>query len=537
MLQLIQLFVDMMERVGFLIALAFAFSRSRWMRSYMSYQGDRTYQWRFLFFFSAYAILATYSGVTVSDYTYRPAPWIGEVSPTAAIANARTVGVVIAGLLGGVKSGFIVGIIAGVHRYSLGGFVAVACMIAPILQGILAGLCRNAFKKRFRKIASVQLAFLVGFMAEALQMILILALAKPWDDAFNLVSLIGLPQTLANSVGVALYFVLYNTMEREEARIGAEHAHQALQIADMTMPLWRLDFDKAVAEISKVLNEEMKSVGVFFSKDGESWVAEGRKTQHANDLIIRVPNRPQVGQFRLYFEREQDDNPSRRRMLSSLAELLSQQYAFVESDRQTQLLADAEIRSLQAQMNPHFLFNVLNTVKSFIRTKPEEARQMVMHLSKFLRKNMSHGNQRLITIRDEYELVMSYLSLIKSRLGDQMEFYADIDERLLDHAIPPFTIQPLIENAIVHGIKNKPGIGVIRLSVKEELDEGKLHARVTVQDNGVGLETAELDSQSEHAGLALRNIEQRLNYHYGKEHPLEIASKPGEGTIIKFWVR
>lgn len=66
---------------------------------------------------------------------------------------------------------------------------------------------------------------------------------------------------------------------------------------------------------------------------------------------------------------------------------------------------------------------------------------------------MSHGNQRLITIRDEYELVMSYLSLIKSRLGDQMEFYAEIDERLLDHAIPPFTIQPLIENAIVHGIK------------------------------------------------------------------------------------
>ena len=139
-------------------------------------------------------------------------------------------------------------------------------------------------------------------------------------------------------------------------------------------------------------------------------------------MFIYIPNHPPIGQFRLYFEREQNDNPSRRRMLSSLAGLLSQQYAFVESERQAQLLADAEIRSLQAQMNPHFLFNVLNTVKSFIRTKPEEARQMVMHLSKFLRKNMSHNNQRMITIRDEYELVMSYLSLIKSRLGDQMDF-------------------------------------------------------------------------------------------------------------------
>lgn len=535
---MLHLFVDMIERVGFLIALAFAFSRSRWMRSYMNYQGDRTYQWRFLFFFTAYAILATYSGVTVSEFTYRPAPWIGEVAPTAAIANARTVGVVIAGLLGGIKSGLIVGIAAGLHRYSLGGFVAVACMIAPILQGILAGLCRNAFRKRFRKVASVQLAFVVGFAAELLQMALILLLAKPWNDAVGLVTLIGLPQTLANSVGVALYFVLYNTMEREEDRIGTEHAHKALQIADMTMPLWRLEFEKAVREIAKVLHEEMNAVGAFFSKNGSSWVAEGRKTKFWIDLFIAIPNQRPIGQFRLYFEREQDDNPSRRRMLSSLAGLLSQQYAFVESERQGQLLADAEIRSLQAQMNPHFLFNVLNTVKSFIRTKPEEARQMVMHLSKFLRKNMSNGNQRLITIRDEYELVMSYLNLIKSRLGEQLEFTADIDESVLEHQIPPFTIQPLIENAIVHGIKHIPRPGIIRLSVKAETgNDGKLHARITVEDNGVGLATDQLSGEEDHAGMALGNIKQRLSFHYGKEHPLEIESKPGEGTKIRFWVR
>ncbi|WP_201318485.1 LytS/YhcK type 5TM receptor domain-containing protein [Paenibacillus sp. EPM92] len=534
---MLQLFVDMIERVGFLIALAFAFSRGRWMRSYMSYQGDKTYQWRFLVFFTAYAVIGTYSGVTVSNYTYQPAPWIGEVSPTAAIANSRTVGVVIAGLLGGVKSGLIVGIAAGVHRYSLGGFVAVACMVAPILQGVLAGLCRNAFKRRFRKVASVQLAFVVGFMAESLQMGLILLLAKPWEEAVGLVSLIGFPQTFANSVGVALYFVLYNTMEREEDRIGAEHAHRALQIADMTMPLWRLEFEKAVQEIAKVLNEETKAVGAFFTKNGSDWVMEGRKTKFCIDLFVGIPNQRPIGQFRLYFEREQDDNPSRRRMLTSLAGLLSQQYAFVESERQAQLLAEAEIRSLQAQMNPHFLFNALNTVKSFIRTKPEEARQMVMHLSKFLRKNMSNGNQRMVTIRDEYELVMSYLSLIKARLGDQLEFYADIDERVLDHHIPPFTIQPLVENAIVHGIKGIERTGVIRLIVKEEPESGERHARITVEDNGVGLTFIREDGQEDHTGMALRNIEQRLSYHYGKVRPLEIESSPGEGTKITFWVR
>lgn len=143
------LMIDMLERVGFLIAAAFVFSRSKWMRSYMSYQGDRRNHWRFLVFFSLYSILGTYSGVEVSQYAYRPAPWIESVSPTAAIANSRTVGVIIAGLLGGVKSGLIVGAVAGLHRLSLGGFVAVACALAPVLQGLLGGLCRNALKKGF----------------------------------------------------------------------------------------------------------------------------------------------------------------------------------------------------------------------------------------------------------------------------------------------------------------------------------------------------------------------------------------------------
>jgi two-component system, LytTR family, sensor histidine kinase LytS len=534
---MLNLSVDMLERVGFLIAMAFVFSRSRWMRNYMSYQGDRAYQWRFILFFSAYAIIGTYSGVTVSEYTYQPAPWIGEVSPTAAIANSRTVGVVIAGLLGGWKSGLIVGAAAGLHRYSLGGFVAVACMVAPILQGFLSGLCRNALKRRFRKVSSMQLAFAVGFAAESLQMALILLMAKPWEKAIGLVSLIGLPQIIANSIGVALYFMLYNTLAREEDRIGMEHAQKALQIAEVTMPLWRLEFDKAVLEISKVLNQEMNAVGVYFSKNGSKSVIEGRKTKYYIDLFIEIPNKKHFGQFRLYYIREQDVSPSRRRMLVTLAGLLSQQYAFVESERQSQLLADAEIRAFQAQMNPHFLFNVLNTVKSYIRTKPEEARQMVTHLSKFLRKNMGNGNQTMVSIGDEIQLVMAYLNLIKGRLGDQLEFTADIDERLLNHSIPPFTIQPLVENAIVHGLKNINRIGIIQVRIQQEMDGNALHARVTVEDNGTGLKRESLDSQEDHAGLALNNIEQRLSYHYGKEHPLEIESKQGEGTKISFWVR
>jgi LytS/YehU family sensor histidine kinase len=94
-------------------------------------------------------------------------------------------------------------------------------MVAPIIQGILSGLCRDAIKKRFHHVSIVPLAFVVGFIAETLQMVLILLLAKPWNEALNLVKLIGFPQTIANSVGVALFFMVYNTIEKEEERIGS----------------------------------------------------------------------------------------------------------------------------------------------------------------------------------------------------------------------------------------------------------------------------------------------------------------------------
>lgn len=530
---MLHLLVDMLERVGFLIATAFVFSRSKWMRSYMSYQGEQKNHWRFLLFFSLYAILGTYSGVAVSNYTYLPAPWVGDVSATAAIANARTVGVVIAGLLGGVQSGLIVGLIAGLHRYSLGGFVAFACMVAPIMQGVFAGFCRSAIKKRFRNVSTVPLAFVVGFIAEVMQMLLILLLARPWSEAVNLISLIGFPQIASNSVGVALFFMLYNTIENEEDRIGSLHARKALQIADRTLPYWKQSFDKAVHRIAQILVEETKAVGAFFTKEtNDEVLKEGRRTSHWIDVPIMMQNKKQIGSYRLYFEQQQDINPYRQMMMNSLAQLLSQQYAFVEAERQAKLVTDAEIRSLQAQMSPHFLFNVLNTVKSFIRTQPEVARHLITQLAKFMRKNMGNSSKALISIRDELELVMAYLDLSKARLGDKMVIVTMIDEEILDRQLPPFTIQPLVENAVIHGI-HKLERGTIKLVIKQDQER----VFILVEDNGVGFTSAKEQANEEHAGLALTNIEQRLCFHYETDKALHIESEAGKGTKIFFWIK
>jgi two-component system sensor histidine kinase LytS len=527
------LFIDMLERIGFLIALAFVISRSKWMRSYMSYQREQRNQWRFIFFFSLYAILGTYSGVVVSNFSYQASPLVGHISQMTAIANSRTVGVVIAGIFGGVRSGAIVGLIAGLQRYSLGGFVAVACGIAPILQGIFAGLMRNSFKKRFRQSSSVKMAWIIGLFAEVLQMLLILLLASPWKQALDLVLLIGIPQILTNSAGVAVFFMLNMQMTNEEERIGAVSASKALQTADQTLTYWNLPFEKAIQGVTHILVSELQATGVFFYRGEEQLASEGRRAAFWIDVPLVKDNKTQIGTFRLYFPRREEINSAKELQMSSLGQLLSQQYAFAESGKQARLLADSEIRALQAQMNPHFLFNVLNTITSFIRSKPDEARRMTLELAKFLRQNMHNSNQPLVRIRDELELVSKYLNLIKARKGDQLESVMQVDEEALELWIPPFTIQPLVENAIVHGLKQAGRSGKIVVSVKLAGEA----AEVTIEDNGVGMKLSENPVVEEHMGMALANVEQRLCYHFGVEHALHIESEINQGTKISFWVR
>jgi two-component system, LytTR family, sensor histidine kinase LytS len=164
---MLYLLAEQVERVGFLIAMAFLFSRQQKLRHFMHYKGENQNIWYFIFLFSFFAILGTYSGLPVTDIGFHETPWNYKIAGWEAIAASRTIGVVIAGLFGGVRAGLMVGSIAGIHRYLLGGFVALPTMIAPILQGFFSGLMKNSLKKRYRRISSIQMAFLVGFLAES----------------------------------------------------------------------------------------------------------------------------------------------------------------------------------------------------------------------------------------------------------------------------------------------------------------------------------------------------------------------------------
>ncbi|MDP4106365.1 MAG: LytS/YhcK type 5TM receptor domain-containing protein [Bacillota bacterium] len=525
------LLVEQFERVGFLIAMAFIFSRMQKLRHFMHYQEENKNIWLFILLFSFFAILGTYSGLPVTGIGYRETPWINKISGWEAIATARTIGIVIAGLFGGVRAGICVGLIAGIHRYYLGGFVAFPCLVASILEGILAGLMKNSLKKRYRQKSSILISFLVGLLSETLQMAVILLLAHPFGRALSLVQLIGIPQILANSLGVASFFVILIQVTFEEERIGAYYAQKALRIAESTLSYWRKPLKKAVTEIGQALLRETGATGIIFHQEDNILFQQGELTPFKAMLPIEYHSH-KIGAFQLFYKRKQElQTAEMTAILNGLGQLFSQQYALAEAERQAHLVTNAEIKALQAQMDPHFLFNVLNTIKSLIRTSPEESRKMITQLAKYLRKNMQSVHQDLITINEELEHVKIYLNLVKARIGDRLQVEWVLDENCLDFTIPSLTIQPLVENAVVHGIKELSSDGWIKISVLK-ITNG---VEISILDNGKGMETNIVkEDNQEHMGFALKNIQERLFYHFGDKAQFTIESQIGKGTLVSF---
>ncbi len=197
----------------------------------------------------------------------------------------------------------------------------------------------------------------------------------------------------------------------------------------------------------------------------------------------------------------------------------------------------AELRLLQEQINPHFLYNTLDTIVWLIESNSEdEAVDMVVSLSQFFRLVLSHGAE-FISIRDEQMHIESYLTIQKARYQDILEYEIQIDQKLYPYKILKLTLQPLVENALYHGIKYKRAMGKITI-------RGELHERViilTVEDNGVGMDEEQLTQlrraierpcKDTDAGFGLANVNERIRMYFGDYYGMQIESTPGVGTCV-----
>lgn len=240
-------------------------------------------------------------------------------------------------------------------------------------------------------------------------------------------------------------------------------------------------------------------------------------------LTIRAPER---GAYEI-----RELSKSFNAMIEKICSLMDE--VIEEKDR----LRKSEIRALQAQINPHFLYNTLDSIVWLAETgEKEEVVTMVTSLASLLRITISRGDP-FVTVKEELNHAQNYLIIQKIRYGDRFDFSIQADEDLLHCRTVRIVLQPLIENAISHGIEPMEGAGHIRICVSREGDR----ILMQVTDNGVGMEEEKLRSilqadPEKASGIGVKNVNERIRLCCGEEYGLQFISRPGEGTTVRIWL-
>ena len=227
--------------------------------------------------------------------------------------------------------------------------------------------------------------------------------------------------------------------------------------------------------------------------------------------------------------------PVRAALVRAAAEVADWCAAQVELgglDASRTALAEAELRSLRAQISPHFIYNALTAIASFIHADPDRARDLVLDFADFTRYSFRRQGE-FTTVAEELGSIHHYLTLERARFGDRLEVTLRIAPETLATVIPFLSVQPLVENAVRHGLEPGEGGGTIRIIA----DDATTHTEITVEDDGVGMDPetlrALLDSADDGAHVGLRNVDTRLRQLYGPDGGLVVETNVGAGTLVR----
>jgi two-component system LytT family sensor kinase len=229
---------------------------------------------------------------------------------------------------------------------------------------------------------------------------------------------------------------------------------------------------------------------------------------------------------------ESTPGPVLLRATGQVARYVSSQLELAELDESRSRLALAEVRALRAQISPHFIYNALNTIGSFIRTDPDRARELLHEFADFTRYSFRGGGE-FTTLKDELANIERYVALEKARFGDRLNMKLQIAPEVLQVVLPFLALQPLVENAIRHGLAGKPGGGTIILTAENEGAE----CVISVEDDGVGMDPRKLrdevaDAHISGAHVGMGNVDDRMRSTFGDDFGLVVDTAPGAGTKI-----
>lgn len=544
------IFSAMLLNIGLLILLGQILARVRFVRRVIVYEYDSFRdQLLLILIFSSIGIVSNYTGYEING----------------AIANTRVIGVMASGFIGGPVVSVIVGLVAGLHRYliDINGFSTIACSVSTVIGGIIAAINSKRIKENNFK--STEL-FILTFAVECLQMLIILLIARPFNDAFLLVRNIFLPMTLFNSIGMVLFVGVFKSLITEQEQKIGQKVSLTFDITQKCLPILQTGKfnEESCDKIGRIILDFSKDLAVVFTdteriisvsgkidldsdylpeishkvfKSQEVTIAEDASEDDVfhqplkSMIAISVPlvkNKDVFGSMIIFSKKYRISYQSQILYADGLGKLLSTQYELAEMDEQKELLVKAEYKALQSQINPHFIFNSLNTISSFVREKPNDARELLIALATYFRNSIK-TKDALVSIYEEMEYVEAFLQLVKARFDDRLEIEMDIEEGI-DCMVPCLIVQPIVENAVLHGAMSRKN-GRVEIKVREDGDEVKIQ----VSDNGQGISMEILEAlykdRSEDDGIGLGNVHKRLCYIYGEGNGLDIQSTPLGTTV------
>ena len=548
------MFFNLLLNIGLLVLIATMLTKLPMVRSMLledsHAMGSRA---ALAVIFGLVSIFSTYTGVRAQG----------------AIVNTRVIGVLAAGLLGGPYVGIGAAVIGGLHRYlfDIGGFTAVSCAVSTFVEGLIG----PAFSKRFKagKIDGAGV-FLITALAEIGQMAIILLISRPFPAALDLVRLIAFPMIIMNALGMVVFLGTFNMVFMEEDSQFAEKMRLAMGIVDQSLPHLRKGlYSTADMEATADIIYQSTSCAAVMITDaqkilamkGENWydvlrdeavlkpilssIHDRKPTTFSyaektdplyhilkNHIIVAAPliemNKP-VGSLTMMVKKHWHTSQSNLDFASELARLFSTQLELSDLDYQKQLRRKAEFKALQSQVNPHFLYNALNTISCVCRENPDRARELILTLSSYYRQALEN-DQYMLSLHTELYHVASYLELEQARFEEKLVVELDVEDDL-NCKVPSFILQPLVENAVRHGGDRT---GARHVSISAHSVEGMAEIAVADRGQGIPREVVLGLYTGQGKGVGLSNVHKRLKSIYGEDNGLKIETSEAGSRV---WFR
>ncbi|MFD2044702.1 LytS/YhcK type 5TM receptor domain-containing protein [Ornithinibacillus salinisoli] len=571
---MIELTIILLQRIGLLLLIAFMLTRIPRFRSLLDRDITVKTVIYYALVFGLMGAIGAHVGVMMQGDDLMMQALVLEVQDDVVLIEFSFVVVMIAGLLGGPFVGLGAGMVSGLYVALLGGDGWLANSLINPLAGLITGWTGQFFSEE--RVIAPNKALFIGIFPPVLYMGLLLIFLPNPESGVEIVNTIGIPLVITISVALAIFTMMIRVALNETEREAALETNRALSIAEKALPLLReAPLSDNACKLAQLLYDELEVAAISITdrgrvlshvglggdhhrigeplkmrlsrkavEEGEIQIAYEKKDIHCRldtcplQTAIMVPiyrSGDVIGLINLYFQHSQQIRQVEIALAKGLGTIITNQINGFEAERMKKLLKEAELRNLQAQINPHFLFNTFNLIHSLLRVNPEQARHILVQLSQYMRANLKIASESLIPLQHDLEHLYAYLEIVRARFPDQIRINMNIENGLQDVYIPPATLQPLVENCVQHGLKKMEN-GEIEIKAMRRNET--VYFEVTDNGHGfpdemisvLGKEPFHLENGN---GTALFNINQRLKGLMGNQSALHFENL-NEGSKVSF---